>query len=101
VRLHDAYLGGERTGGKAGRGSENKVPFVAAVSLTDAGHPLRVKLNPVPGFTLNAIAEWAKDHLAAGSAVKSDGLACWSSPCLRNIHARIPRTRGRNWRATE
>ena len=32
VPLDDAYLGGERTGGKAGRGSENKVPFVAAVS---------------------------------------------------------------------
>lgn len=47
VQVDDAYLGGERTGGKAGRGSENKVPFVAAVSLTDAGHPLRVKLNPV------------------------------------------------------
>jgi hypothetical protein len=31
VQLDDAYLGGERTGGKAGRGSENKVPFVAAV----------------------------------------------------------------------
>ena len=26
----DAYLGGERSGGKAGQGSENKVPFVAA-----------------------------------------------------------------------
>ena len=26
VQLDDAYLGGERSGGKAGRGSENKVP---------------------------------------------------------------------------
>ena len=32
VQLDDAYLGGERTGGKAGRGSENKIPIVAAVS---------------------------------------------------------------------
>ena len=79
VQLDDAYLGGERTGGKAGRGSENKVPFVAAVSLTDAGHPLRVKLNVVPGFTLNAIADWARNHLAPGSAVSSDGLACFSA----------------------
>ena len=29
VQLDDAYLGGERNGGKAGRGSENKVPIVA------------------------------------------------------------------------
>ena len=33
VQVDDAYLGGERSDGKAGRGSENKVPFVAAVSL--------------------------------------------------------------------
>ena len=37
VQLDDAYLGGERTGGKAGRGSENKVPFVAAVQTTPDG----------------------------------------------------------------
>ena len=54
VQIDDAYLGGERSGGKAGRGSENKVPFVAAVSLTEDEHPLRVKLTPVPGFTFRA-----------------------------------------------
>jgi hypothetical protein len=27
VEVDDAYLGGQRSGGKAGRGSENKVPF--------------------------------------------------------------------------
>ena len=31
VEIDDAYLGGERSGGKPGRGSENKIPFVAAV----------------------------------------------------------------------
>ena len=38
VQVDDAYLGGERSGGKAGRGSENKVPFIAAVSLTTTTH---------------------------------------------------------------
>jgi hypothetical protein len=37
VQVDEAYLGGERVGGKAGRGSENKVPFVAAVSLNAEG----------------------------------------------------------------
>ena len=32
VQIDDAYLGGERNGGKPGRGSENKQPFVIAVS---------------------------------------------------------------------
>jgi hypothetical protein len=33
IQMDNAYLGGERPGGKAGRGSENKIPIVAAVSL--------------------------------------------------------------------
>jgi ISXO2-like transposase domain/Transposase zinc-ribbon domain len=79
VQVDDAYLGGERRGGKVGRGSENKVAFVAAVSLTDDGHPLRVKLSPVPGFKLKAIADWASKCLDPGSTVYSDGLACFSA----------------------
>jgi transposase-like protein len=47
VQVDDAYLGGERTGGKVGRGSENKLPFIAAVSLSEAGHPQQVRLTPV------------------------------------------------------
>ena len=31
IELDDACLGGEKSGGKVGRGSENKTPFVAAV----------------------------------------------------------------------
>jgi hypothetical protein len=79
VQVDDAYLGGERSGGKVGRGSENKVPFIAAVSLTEEGHPLRVRLTQVPGFTLKAVAIWAQTHLAPNSAVFSDGLACFGA----------------------
>ena len=79
VQVDDAYLGGERTGGKVGRGSENKLPFVAAVSLTEDDRPVRVRLTPVAGFTLKAISAWAKDHLAPSSMVFSDGLACFGA----------------------
>ena len=79
IQIDDAYLGGEHSGGKAGRGSENKTPFVAAVSLSKEGHPLRAKLSPVAGFSLNAIEQWAKSNLAPGSCVHSDGLACFSA----------------------
>jgi len=79
VQVDDAYLGGERSGGKVGRGSENKVPFVAAVSLSDDGHPLRIKLTPVTGFSLKAIEQWAQSCLAPGSTVFSDGLACFTA----------------------
>jgi hypothetical protein len=33
ILIDDAYLGGQRPGGKAGRGSENKISIVAAVSF--------------------------------------------------------------------
>lgn len=49
-------LSGELTGGKAGRGSENTVPFVAAISLSPDGHPLYAKMAPVPGFTRQVAA---------------------------------------------
>jgi transposase-like protein len=78
VQVDDAYLGGERTGGKAGRGSENKVPFVAAVALNPDGKPLYVKMDPVPDFTRKAIAVWAGSSLSSGCLVSSDGLACFA-----------------------
>jgi len=43
VQLDNAYLDAEHNGGKPDRGSENKVPIVAAVSLDEAGHPIHVK----------------------------------------------------------
>jgi transposase-like protein len=77
VQIDDAYLGGERNGGKAGRGSENKVPIVAAVSLDDAGHPIHIKVAKVKTFSFAAIADWAQEALARGCEVISDGLACF------------------------
>ncbi len=75
----DAYLGGERAGGKPGRGSENKIAFVAAVSLNDEGNPLYVKATPVSGFTSEAIAKWARANLSPGANVLSAGLGCFAA----------------------
>lgn len=76
VEIDDAYLGGELPGGKSGRGSENKVSFIAAVQTTDTGRPLRVCLKKL-AFTREAIAEWAKTALATSAQVVSDGLWCF------------------------
>jgi len=77
VEIDDAYLGGERSGGKAGRGSENKRPFVAAVE-TREGRPQRVHFRRVAAFSREEIAAYAKASLAAGTHVVSDGLACFA-----------------------
>ena len=77
AQMDDAYLGVERHGGKAGRGSENKVPFVAAVATDEAGNPSRFKLTAVVGFTTEAVTAWSNDSLSPGCTVLSDGLACF------------------------
>lgn len=79
VQIDDAYLGGERAGGKPGRGSENKVPFVAAVSLNERGNPIYAKMTRVPGFTSAAISKWARSNLMPDANVLSDGLGCFAA----------------------
>ena len=98
VQLDDAYLGGELNGGMAGRGSENKVPIVAAVSIDEAGHPNHVKVAKVQTPSFAAISDWAQWALARGCEVISDGLACFRAVAevaafisLRSLMATIPR----------
>jgi len=79
IQLDDVYWGGERRGGKRGRGSANKVPFVAAVSLNEEGHPIAMNMNVVKGFRLTEISRWAKQHLQPNSTVISDGLPCFTA----------------------
>ena len=73
------YWGGEHRGGKRGRGSPNKTPFVAAVSANEKEHPIAINMNVVKGFRSKEIARWAKRHLSPDSYVVSDGLACFAA----------------------
>jgi transposase-like protein len=79
IELDDAYLGGERTGCKRGRGAAGKTPFVAAVETTTDRSPVRLKLSVVKGFRSSEIKSWSQQHLAQGSTVISDGLACFNA----------------------
>ena len=77
VEVDDAYLGGERPGGKRGRGAAGKTPFVAAVETTAEGRPRRLRLRVVKGFRKKEMERLAERDFAAGSNVVSDGLSCW------------------------
>ena len=80
IEVDDAYLGGERSGGKRGRGAAGKTPFVAAVETTAERKPRRLRLTSmVKGFRKKEIATLAKRDFAAGSNVVSDGLSCWTA----------------------
>ncbi len=90
IELDDAYLGGKLKGGKAGRGSENKQPFIAAVETTFEDHiPLRAKIDPVEGFTRTEVDKWLGEHVEAGSHIVSDGLDCFKAveaTCSHEVH---------------
>ena len=81
VEMDDAFLGGERSGGKTGRGSENKIPFVAAVQTTPDRHPVLACLRQQP-HTSEQVAVFAAEHLATSACVVSDGLWCFRATTI-------------------
>ena len=89
VEIDDAYLGGERRGGKIGRGSENKVPFIAAVQTTLEGKPVCACFAQQP-FTTEAVALFAATSLAPTAQVVSDGLWCFGAVTIIGVeHERV------------
>jgi hypothetical protein len=43
IQLDDAYWGVEHRGGKRGRGSAGKTPFVAALATNQQGHSIAMR----------------------------------------------------------
>ena len=77
ILIDDAYWGGKKGDGMRGRGATGKTPFVASISLTEEGHPVKMRLSCVTGFTKEELAAWARVHLAPDTLVVSDGLNCF------------------------
>jgi ribosomal protein L37AE/L43A len=89
VEIDDAYLGGEHPAGKRGRGSENKVAFIAAVQTTDQGQAQYACFSRQP-FTTEAVALFAAKSLATSAQVVSDGLWCFGAvKIIGAAHERI------------
>lgn len=77
IEIDDAYLGGEFSGGKAGRGSDNKVPFVAAVQTTADCRPLYVCLSQQPPTTSASSLAAARPAWRCRSS--SGSTRCWAT----------------------
>lgn len=77
IQLDDVYWGGERCGDKPGWGSPNKVPFVAAVSTNQEGHPIALRMSRLSGFRKAELQAWAEKFLDPDAMVLTDGLACF------------------------
>ena len=93
VEMDDAFLGGERSGGKPGRGSENKIPFAVAVQSLH-GKPHRVCLAAIP-HRLTAVAEFCDAHIARPVTIFSDGLACFTAARQAGVHEPVVTGGGR------
>jgi ribosomal protein L37AE/L43A len=75
VQVDDAYLGGERNGGKPGRGSQNKQPFLIAVATDEnLERPTFAVIEPVRTFDNTTISDWCQRRLAPDAEVFTDGL---------------------------
>ena len=77
VEMDDAYLGGQRSGGKRGRGSPGKKPIIIAVETTKDGKPVRLKIRRIKRFGKKEVKALAGKILKPGATVITDGLACF------------------------
>lgn len=58
---------------------------------TPQGHPIAMRMDKVPGFRKSVLAAWAQRHLVPGTAIVSDGLACFPSVTTADCtHVAIP-----------
>ena len=72
VELDDAYFGAPTKNGKRGRGTE-KTSVLAAVSLTEQGHPCFLKIQ-VSKLDAESVAAVAQRTIRPGSEIHSDAL---------------------------
>jgi len=94
VPIDDAYLGGECSGSKPGRGSENKQAFVIAIAAdAHLDYPTFAVIEQVRAFDKEALTDWAKRRLAPEAEAFSDGLAPFVVSRLRVMP--IPCTRAK------
>jgi transposase-like protein len=74
VEIDETYIGGEETGGKRGRGSENKSLVVIGVELIEGKNQLgRVRMEVVQDATKESLQGFIKDNIEIGSVIITDG----------------------------
>ena len=96
IEMDDAYLGGQRSGGKTGRGSPGKTPIIVAVETTDDGKPKRIKLRRIARFKRKRVKSLTKRIVTEGARVVTDGLACFKGTADAGCtHVVFPTGKGR------
>ena len=79
VEVDEAYIGGKETGGKTGRGTENKILIAVAIELHDKRKLGRVRLSIVPDASKKSLQGFIKNNIEKGSTIVSDAWKSYSS----------------------
>ena len=66
VMIDGAFLGGERSGGKPGRGSVNKVPLVAARSIAPSATPDNTRRASIKACSFDPLVQRSYAECAEG-----------------------------------
>ena len=72
IEFDDSYFGGPTVGRKRGRGTEKAKVFVA-LSLSESGNPLYLKMMVTPNIKRASVKKFAQSAFAEGSIIRSDG----------------------------
>ena len=90
VEIDDAYLGGERSAGKRGRGAPGKTPIIVAMETTPEGQPVRLKLRRVMASGARRWKSWP--GAASIPPAPSSAMASLASAVSPMRDARISRS---------
>ena len=85
VEMDDGYVGGPCHGGKRGRGTE-KAQVVAALSKTEQGIPLFLRLKVVPNIQNQTLQEIIAEHFEKKTVVECDGYKSYLN--LKDVEVR-------------
>jgi len=77
VEMDDGYVGGPKHGGKRGRGT-TKIPILAALSKSNSGIPLFIRMQVVDDLKTETIQKFTDEFLNQGTRVECDGLHSYS-----------------------
>jgi hypothetical protein len=86
VELDDTYLGAPTHGKKCGRGTE-KTKMIVALSKSESGHPMHLKMTDVPNLKGVTVGKFACRNIHQGSKIESDNARGYKKPLAqKNFH---------------
>ena len=79
VELDDTYLGAPTHGKKRGRGTE-KTKIIVALSKSEVGHPMYLKMTDVPNLKGVTVGKFACRNIHQGAKIESDNARGYKKP---------------------